>query len=245
MVEVPIFFALSAGFVAAFNPCGAPMLPAYMGYQLNLSTSNEKLYSILLRAIRMGLIAVLGFVFVFGITGLLLIGGVKLIGDLMPIAGLLVGITICTIGLWLIFAKRDIGILSANRIDIGPGKGMNKMFLFGIAYAISSLSCALPIFLAAIGIVVGQTLDSNSLLEILIGSLAYAVGMGIVLISLTLITVLFKKLTFAQKSARTLTPYVNICGKLMMVFGGGYITYYWTFGVGGALLSYRIDQLIN
>ena len=58
-------------------------------------------------------------------------------------------------------------------------------------------------------------------------------------------SVLFKKLTFAQKSARTLTPYVNICGKLMMVFGGGYITYYWTFGVGGALLSYRIDQLIN
>ena len=44
MVEVPIFFALSAGFVAAFNPCGAPMLPAYMGYQLNLSTSNEKLH---------------------------------------------------------------------------------------------------------------------------------------------------------------------------------------------------------
>ena len=82
-------------------------------------------------------------------------------------------------------------------------------------------------------------------MEILIGSLAYAVGMGIVLISLTLITVLFKKLTFAQKSARTLTPYVNIGGKLMMVFGGAYITYYWTFGVGGALLSYRLDQLIK
>ena len=56
---------------------------------------------------------------------------------------------------------------------------------------------------------------------------------------------MFKKLTFAQKSARTLTPYVNIGGKLMMVFGGAYITYYWTFGVGGALLSYRLDQLIK
>ena len=245
MVEVPIFFALSAGFVAAFNPCGAPMLPAYMGYQLNLSTSNEQLYIVLFRAIRMGLIAVLGFIFVFGITGLLLIGGVKLIGDLMPFAGLLVGITICTIGVWLIFARRDIGILSANRIDIGPGKGMRKMFLFGIAYAVSSLSCALPIFLAAIGVVVGQTLNSDSFLEILIGSLAYALGMGIVLITLTLITVSFKKLTFAQKSARTLTPYVNISGKLMMVFGGGYIIYYWTFGIGGALLSYRLEQLIN
>ena len=94
MVEVPIFYALSAGFVAAFNPCGAPMLPAYMGYQFNLSTSNEQLYFVLFRAIRMGLIAVLGFIFVFGITGLFLIGGVKLIGDLMPFAGLLVGITI-------------------------------------------------------------------------------------------------------------------------------------------------------
>ena len=152
---------------------------------------------------------------------------------------------ICTIGVWLIFARRDIGILSANRIDIGPGKGMRKMFLFGIAYAVSSLSCALPIFLAAIGVVVGQTLNSDSFLEILIGSLAYALGMGIVLITLTLITVSFKKLTFAQKSARTLTPYVNISGKLMMVFGGGYIIYYWTFGIGGALLSYRLEQLIN
>jgi len=245
MIDVPILFALSAGFVAAFNPCGAPILPAYMGYQLNLSTSNEQLYVILFRAIRMGLIAVLGFIFVFGFTGMLLIGGVKLIGDLMPFAGLLVGITISVIGLWLIFSRRNIGILSANRIDIGPGKGMRKMFLFGIAYAISSLSCALPIFLAAIGVVVGQTLDPDSLLQILIGSLAYAVGMGIVLISLTLTTVLFKKLTFAQKSARTLTPYVNITGKLMMVLGGGYITYYWTLGIGGTLLSYRIEQLIN
>jgi cytochrome c biogenesis protein CcdA len=110
---------------------------------------------------------------------------------------------------------------------------------------VSSLSCALPIFLAAIGVVVGQTLNSDSFLEILIGSLAYALGMGIVLITLTLITVSFKKLTFAQKSARTLTPYVNISGKLMMVFGGGYIIYYWTFGIGGALLSYRLEQLIN
>ena len=245
MVDIPVIFALSAGFVAAFNPCGAPMLPAYMGYQLNLATTSAKLFVILFRAIQMASIAVLGFVLVFGVTGMLLIAGVKAIGDLMPFAGLLVGITISTIGLWLIFARRDIGILTANRIDIGPGKGMYKMFLFGIAYAISSLSCALPIFLAAIGVVLGQTLNANSFIQILTGSLAYAIGMGIVLIALTLATVLFKKLTFAQKSATILTPYVNIIGKLMMVFGGLYITYYWTLGIGGTLLNYRIEQLIN
>ena len=71
-LEVPLIFAFTAGLVAAFNPCGAAMFPAYFGYQLGAvqSTGNPVTYGI--RAIVLGLAATAGFIVVFGSVGIVL-----------------------------------------------------------------------------------------------------------------------------------------------------------------------------
>ena len=48
-MDVSLLFALSAGMVAAFNPCGAAMFPAYVGFQLGSSTESDNIFLILLK----------------------------------------------------------------------------------------------------------------------------------------------------------------------------------------------------
>ena len=40
LFDIPIAFSFSAGIVAAFNPCGGAMLPAYIGYQIGSDDMN-------------------------------------------------------------------------------------------------------------------------------------------------------------------------------------------------------------
>ena len=69
-IDVPLVFAYTAGFVAAFNPCGAAMLPAYIGYQLDSVRSSKGLISTTFFALLLGFTASLGFVVVFGFVSI-------------------------------------------------------------------------------------------------------------------------------------------------------------------------------
>lgn len=172
MIDVPLAFAFSAGLVAAFNPCGAAMFPAYVGYQLDASdvSANPALSG--LRGLAMGLAVTAGFIVVFGSVGLILAAGGRLVGQFLPFAGLGVGVAIAGAGLWLLISRRKLGLMAASRVTMGGGRGMRQTFLFGVAYAIASLSCALPIYLAAVGVVVGQSLSAGGAVETIAGSVS-------------------------------------------------------------------------
>ena len=308
MIDVPLAFAFSGGVVAAFNPCGAAMFPAYVGYQLGTARAerspvaggldkvrralgrarrsprgeapeyerslgplewdsvrgrpvlgdqerDEPALGLLARGLRemvvglvaagvsgmrVGLAATAGFVVVFGAVGLILAAGGRVVGHFLPFAGLAVGVAIAALGLWLLVSGRKIGIMSASRVNLGAGRGIVQVFLFGIAYAVASLSCALPIFLAAVGIVAGQTLTGESFAETVVGSLAYGLGMGVVMIAVAVGVVLFKGL--AQRTIRRVLEWVEPVGKLAMVGAGAYLIYYWLAGSGRELFQLRVDQ---
>ena len=191
-IDVPLAFAFVAGMAAAFNPCGAAMFPAYVGYQLDtFKDEQQNTLTSSARGILLGLAATAGFVVVFGSVGLILAAGGRVVGKFLPFAGLGVGIVIAGAGLYLLLSKRKLGIMAASRVNLGQGKGLRHVFLFGIAYAIASLSCALPIFLAAIGFVAGQSLSAGTIIEPIIGSVSYGLGMGAILVGATLGVVLF------------------------------------------------------
>ena len=150
-----------------------------------------------------------------GGVGVILAAGGRIIGRFLPFAGLGVGVIIAALGLYLLLSKRKLGIMAASRVNLGQGKGVWHIFLFGIAYAVASLSCALPIFLAAIGIVAGQSLSAGTVAETIIGSITYGLGMGSVLVAATLGVVFFKGL--AQRGLRAVFPYIEPIGNLAMV----------------------------
>ncbi len=241
-IDVPLYFAFTAGILAAFNPCGAAMFPAYVGYQLDTFKDEEQnLLASGARGILLGLAATGGFIVVFGSVGLILAAGGRVIGKFLPFAGLGVGVIIAGAGLYLLLSKRKLGIMAASRVNLGQGKGLQHVFLFGIAYAIASLSCALPIFLAAIGFVAGQSLSAGAILEPIIGSISYGLGMGAMLVLATLGVVLFKDLV--QRGLRAVFPYIEPIGNLAMVGAGLYLVYYWAFGTGSELLALRVEEL--
>ena len=237
-IDVPFVFAFSAGLVAAFNPCGAAMFPAYVGYQLDTFESARNPFSSTVRAVALGFSATAGFIVVFGGVGLVLAAGGRVIGRFLPFAGLGVGILIAAVGIWLLVSKRHIGIMAASRVSFGRGRGFKNVFLFGIAYAIASLSCALPIYLAAIGV---QTLSAGGVVETLLGSVSYGLGLGAVLVVATLGVVFFKELV--TKGMRVVFRYVELAGNLAMVGAGGYLIYYWTVGTGSELLAFQAGRI--
>ncbi len=241
MFDVPFWFAFTAGVAAAFNPCGAAMFPAYVGYQLDTATVEQHPVASGIRGVVMGVAVTAGFLVVFGGVGLILALGGRLIGKFLPFLGLGVGVAIMALGLWLILSRRKIGIMAASRVDLGQGKGVRHVFLFGIAYAIASLSCALPIYLAAVGIVIGQALSASTFVDTLLASVTYGIGMGSILMAATLGVVFFKEIV--QKGMRKIFPLIEPIGNLAMVGAGAYLIYYWTAGSGSELLRLRAGEL--
>jgi len=105
---------------------------------------------------------------------------------------------------------------------------MKGYFIFGISYGTASLSCTLPIFLAVVGIsVAGRGAPS-----VLSDFLLFALGMGIVIIALTLGMAFFK--TAMVGALRKALPYIQPVGSWLMVIAGTYIVFYW-LTVGGIL----------
>ena len=237
MFDIAFFWVFSVGAAAAFNPCGAAMFPAYVGYQLGRVDSEQSTVTSAVRAILMGLAATAGFIVVFGVVGIALAAGGRAIRDVLPFVGLGIGVLITGTGLWLLISRRHIGIMSASRMNVGQGRGLKNVFLFGIAYALASLSCALPLFLVAIGISIGQTNDASDIPSLVLRTVTYGLGMGAVIVAATVGIVFFKDVV--SRWMRVVFRYIEDIGKVAMVGAGGYLIFYWTLGEGSDILAER------
>tara|TARA_B100000029_G_scaffold447648_1_gene469590 strand:+ start:153 stop:893 length:741 start_codon:yes stop_codon:yes gene_type:complete len=241
LFDVPIAFSFSAGIVAAFNPCGVAMLPAYIGYQMGSDDLNIPYAERLSRAFLMGISVTSGFVLFSLIVGLIITAGGGFVLHLIPFGGLVVGILMLSLGLTLTVTGKEIGIWSTTRVTFGHARSTKGIFLFGIAYAISSLGCAFPIFLAAIGILAGQTLGEINLIQSTLRFASYGLGMGLVLTTVTVGTILFKDTL--SKFIKAIMPYVRIIGNMALIGAGAYLVWYWLSGDGSELLKRSIEKL--
>ncbi len=219
-------FAFAAGMVATINPCGFPMLPAYLGlYVGNVAKQDTSVtVSRLIRGFIVGSTVTFGMVFLFGIAGLVISGGFGTIIDIMPWAGLVVGICISLIG-GLMFSGTSIysnfADRTASKIGAGNRLSIKGYFLFGISYGVASLSCTLPIFIAVTGI----SLTSKSFLESVIQFLFYALGMGSIIIPLTLAVAVFKGTV--ERFLQRAIPYMQRISAILLISAGTYIVFYW------------------
>jgi cytochrome c biogenesis protein CcdA len=227
MFDAPLGYAFFAGMFALVNPCGIVMLPAYIGYQLGKGKEASSTLSAFLRGTLMGLTATLGFVLIFGVIGAVIAAGGRAVIKVMPYAGLAVGIAVVVTALWLLVTRRHVGLLVASRVQWDRGGGLVGTFLFGLAYGIASLSCALPIFL----VVVVSSLAVGGYGSAVGSFVSYAVGMGAMLLLVTWAVVVSQE--GARKIVRRIMPYAEAVGNLVLLGAGAYIIYYWTLGTGG------------
>ena len=233
MFDIPVAYAFSAGMVATINPCGFMMLPAYIAYHMGLGDESKSPFIRAANGTFMGLVATMGFVVLFGAVGLVITAGGSVLIRFFPYWGLGVGIALVLLGAFLLLTRRHLGILALSRFQ-GPKtiQGVRGFFLFGIGYALASLSCTLPIFL----VVVGSALAAGGFVVGVIQFVSYGLGMGAVLIGVTLAVVFFK--TGVSQGMRFLMPYVEPIGAVALVAAGSYLVYYWTLGTGGQELLF-------
>lgn len=224
---LPVGYAFAAGMVASVNPCGALMLPSYVFFHLGTEKGDElPTVERVLRALRLATATTAGFAVIFGLVGVIVgVGGRWLMG-IFPYAGLLIGVAMVGLGVWLLASHRNLGILAASRVSVTPERSLFSMMLFGVAYAVSSLSCTLPVFL----VVVGGALSGGGWETSLAQFLGYALGMGTVFAAVTVSTSLFKQAV--EGWLRRILPHVHRVSALFLVGAGVYLIYYWVFEVG-------------
>lgn len=222
MIDISLTYPLSLGLVAAFNPCGFAMLPAYLAYFLGSESDADLSRSrSVVRAVSVSTALTAGFVAVFTVLGvltetLLSVGGVQ---EHLGWVTLGFGILMIPLGIAMLLGREPK--LSLPRLERGTGSTeLTSVFLFGVSYATISLSCTAPLFLAQI---VG-TFTRDSFIDGIAGFVAYAFGMGLV------ITVLTVGLAFARNGVATkmrrFLPYVGRVSGAMLAVAGVFLALY-------------------
>lgn len=219
MNEGVFAIAFAAGMVAAFNPCGFAMLPAYLGYFLGLDDESSDSSGRILRALAVASALTAGFVVVFGIIGMILSYLEVQIFEHLPWITMIIGVGL--VGLGIAMLRGFQMTVALPKLDKGAGsRQLTSMFLFGVSYAVASLSCTLPIFMAQ----VTNTFRLDSFWEGLASYVAYGLGMGLVLMVLTLLMALAKG-SMVHGMKRVL-PYVDRVAGGLLVVAGAYVAYY-------------------
>ena len=243
---IPLGYAFGAGMVSTVNPCGFVMLPAYLGLYLGsrnltavvppgVSSSDDPTVAFpsqLTRAVLVSLVITGGFLLLFGVVGVVIAAGGQLIGRFAPWVALAIGGLLVLFGIAMLLGRHITTNIAARLADrLGnPGKvSVGGFFIFGVAYATASLSCTLPVFL----IVVGGSLAANGFGAAVLQFVGYALGMGLVILFLTLSIALFRGAIVTQ--LRTILPYVERGSAFLMIGAGVYIVYYWL--IKGGLLD--------
>ena len=235
LVGASFLFAFAAGLASAVNPCGFAMLPAYLGLYLG---SNEnggaEIHPVqrFSKALTVGGTVTVGFVVLFGVAGTVFALGASFVADVLPWLGLVIGAALTVAGAWMLGGgKLYTGVAARAASRIGdPGQvGVRGYFLFGLSYGTASLSCTLPIFLAVLGVSVAGTSILTSIGQFFL----YALGMGLVIVILTLGMAFFQGAMVG--ALRRALPYIQPIGSWLMVLAGMYIVFYW-LTIGRSLL---------
>lgn len=214
--------AFAAGLVAALNPCGFAMLPAYLTLVVRGETERGAAAAVG-RAAAATAAMTLGFVTVFGVFGLLTVSLASTVQKYMPYVTILIGIALVAVGGWLL-SGRNMSLASPNRLANNaswvPTRRLGSMFGYGIGYAIASLSCTVGPFLA----LTGAGLSGSSTLDRIWVYLAYACGFALIVGALA-VAVALAGTTLVDRTRRIL-PYVNRFGGAVLILVGLYVGYY-------------------
>ena len=221
-------YPFSLGLVAAFNPCGFALLPAYLGYFIGVEQSDDarpssgaQALGAMLRAMAVALTLTAGFVVVFGAFGALfetvLSQGTVL--DRIGYVTIGIGAIMALLGLWLL-AGRAIN-LRLPKMNRGTGsRGLGSVFMFGVSYAVVSLSCTIGLFIAA----VATSFSADGVANGTANFVAYGVGMGAVITFLTLALALAR--SSVVPAMRKMFRWINPVSGLVLIASGVYVANY-------------------
>lgn len=219
MTDLPLALALSAGMLAAVNPCGFALLPAYLSLLVLGNDSPSRTVAVG-RALTATAAMTVGFAALFGVFGLAVQPVAGQVQEHLPWFTIAFGLLMAVAGAWLL-AGRQLPTL-APKLRRAPTvtRSLPSMALFGMAYATASLGCTIAPFLA----IVVSAFRSGSTGEGIALFAAYAGGMGLIVGAASL-TVALTRAT-AVTRLRRLGAIAPRLGGALLLCVGAYVAYY-------------------
>ncbi len=218
--------ALLAGVISFFSPCSFPLLPAYMGYYLNLNKERgdrRGKRQLIMDGLIKGVQPALGILVFYTLIGIFIIFAGNKIKSYIPLFEPVVGVILIVLGILMIAEISVFNKLSfrvTGKLSKLSEKARFALFLYGIIYGAAAAGCTMPVFISIILIAIstGGFLFGFSLF------LLYVLGMMGLMIFVTLLIALSAE-TFIKK-LRNLTHYIEKIGGVVLVIAGVFIIYY-------------------
>lgn len=222
-----IGLAFAAGLVAALNPCGFAMLPAYLALVVRGDVDGERggPLTSLGRAVAATAAMALGFVAVFGTFGLLTIAAASTVQRYLPYVTVVIGGVLVALGVWLLLGRDFTALIPTVHTRSAPTARLGSMFGYGVSYAVASLSCTIGPFLA----VTGMAFKGGSPVGGALVYVAYAAGFTLVVGALAVAAAVAS--SAVADRMRRIIPHLNRIGGALLVVVGLYVSYYGVYEV--------------
>lgn len=223
---LPVSYAFGAGMISTVNPCGFIMLPSFAAFYMTADANEERGGARrLLRSLQMGAIITVAFVVTFGVAGIVISGGGRFIVHWIGWAGLAIGVALIALGAYQLVTRRSLFAGATANVRVRRSSTVRGVLAFGVAYAVASLGCTLPVFMIVVGSVFT---GAGGYVESVGRFVQYAAGMGLVLTAITVGVALIRAQT--TRTVGRILPYVESAGNVLLVFAGSYLVWYWTRG---------------
>jgi cytochrome c-type biogenesis protein len=220
-------YSFVLGVLAAVNPCGFVLLPAYLMYFLGLEGANPSAdqRAGMRRALIVSGATSSGFIAVFLVVGTISRLLTRWIEQQAKYAGFVIGLGLIVMGFAMVAGWKPQSALLQRRGTALAGERRDRtvrsMFLFGVAYAVASIGCSLAFLTTAIFGSIRTTGFVSGVFSIVL----YGVGMSLLVMALTV------TLAFAQggllRALRGAMRYLDRVAAVFILATGAYLAWYW------------------
>jgi cytochrome c-type biogenesis protein len=224
VIDGAFALAFTTGMLAAVNPCGFAMLPAYLSFFLGVEGERGSTTASIGRALVVSAAVSAGFMAVFVPLGFLLRAGIDWFLPWARYISIGIGTALVVLGLAMLRGYR-LPWTTPKLERGGRDRTVGSMALFGVSYAVASLGCTIPTFLS--NAVLSVTRDGFVSGALVIGT--YGLGMGLVLTALTV--TLAAARGGLLRALRGALRYVDRIAAVVLILAGAYLVYYWVYDV--------------
>jgi len=220
VIEGNFAYSFMLGMLAAVNPCGFVLLPAYLLYFLGIDGGPQHLSRApLQRALRVSASVSAGFLLVFLVVGTISRLFTQWIELRAKYAGFVIGLILIVLGIAMLFGWKPS--FTTSMPGAKRDHSTRAMFVFGIGYAIASIGCTIGLLTTAI---LGS-IGTNGFVSGVISITMYGLGMSLLVTALT-VTLAAAKTGVARVLKRSLR-YVDKVAAVFISLTGMYLTWYW------------------
>ena len=240
-VDTAFTIAFVAGVFATFNPCGFAMLPAYLSLAILDAQKLTSRRTQIFKALKFSGLMGVGIVGVFAIFSLVIFPISTSIQKYLPYVTSLLGLVILLFGTALIF-KGPVLLKKIWSPNVPPTGSWITYILYGVTFALGSISCTIGPFLAVTSTALGA-----SLVESLLTYIFYGLGFVATISVLAIFTALSKDLLIKKirGAGGALEKFMGglmaLIGLYLIYFGINELAFQYGFGFNQSIADFAFS----